>query len=259
MQYDARFVIEDDLFHRLFELLGLCILASTVVHIRPLAILQDSQRIDMFALALSLSLVWVYHCLRQLELYLLGKGQVSVIRASAKRALLNCIVPLACCLAATIMAGNDHFGIEDDTGGGGRRVLLGLGAASSTTAAADYSTNTSDASSYPYDGATYESYYNHNDDMVARDQWIIWLLLCAPVIHYITLFVQVVILFPSDGSHKLFCKSTRGKIVCFFRLLTFCRYLPITQPTLVVPMNVDFCIHRYAEWTHLMLGESLIR
>jgi hypothetical protein len=35
--------------------------------------------------------------------------------------------------------------------------------------------------------------------------------------------------------------------------------LPPTTPTfLVVPLNVDFCIHRYAEWTMLMLGESIL-
>ncbi|CAJ1914880.1 unnamed protein product [Cylindrotheca closterium] len=55
------------------------------------------------------------------------------------------------------------------------------------------------------------------------------LTLAGPVVYQIQWAIRGICLFPSDGSHK----------------------------KLIVPINVDFTIHRNMEWTMLMLGESV--
>ena len=53
MQFDARFSWGDDPWHRLFELLHLCFLATAVVHIRPVDNMSNpSEYSDMFGFSL---------------------------------------------------------------------------------------------------------------------------------------------------------------------------------------------------------------
>mmetsp|Transcript_25014 Transcript_25014/g.70210 ORF Transcript_25014/g.70210 Transcript_25014/m.70210 type:complete len:631 (-) Transcript_25014:114-2006(-) len=58
----------------------------------------------------------------------------------------------------------------------------------------------------------------------------IWLLLIAFFAHFGLFSGHVIFCFPKNGEHK----------------------------KIVVPMNVDFSIHRHGEWTMLMLGESIL-
>jgi hypothetical protein len=170
MAFDARFVVEDDLLHSVIELLGLTILASIVVHIRPVSSLNDSGSMNMFLLSLSVSCSWLFHMGRYLELYLAGKGQTDVIQMNAKKVLRMGSVGLGFCAAATIISGMDYFGNDDDEDDH-RRGLAAVAEPASSSSSSDLP---------------------------------IWLLLAAPVIDYCIQFVTVVFLFPNDGSHKKF-------------------------------------------------------
>jgi len=55
------------------------------------------------------------------------------------------------------------------------------------------------------------------------------LTLVGPLVFEIVWLIRGIFLFPKDGSHT----------------------------KIMVPLNIDFTIHRYAEWTMLMLGESV--
>jgi hypothetical protein len=181
MGFDARFVVADDLFHRLLELLGLAILASIVVHIRPVSSLENNNSMNTFALSLSVTLSWLFYMGRILELYWMGQGQKHVIQASSLKYLKTALVGFSFCLAATIVSGLNYFGEEDDYEST-TTTTRGLAAAESNVTAYD----TSYASS------------NKTSDLP------IWLLLGAPVLDYCISFVTVVFLFPNDGSHKQF-------------------------------------------------------
>jgi hypothetical protein len=63
-----------------------------------------------------------------------------------------------------------------------------------------------------------------------EDDTAIWLCLSGAVASVAGVGVVIFICFPSDGSHKKF----------------------------TVPMNIGYCIHRYGEWTMLMLGETVL-
>ncbi len=190
MNFDARFVVADDIYHRVFELFGLAVLASVVLHIRPVSILGNAAHSsDMFALALSLTVSWLYHIWRSLELIATGQGQRNVIRSMAWRDVRLAALPLAFCLASTILAGNDYFKYENKASGGDYRYLA---------AAADgIKANGDNITAIPGD----TMYLNDNS---SSSNLAIWLILFATIAHYSIFFLQVVFLFPNDGSHKNF-------------------------------------------------------
>lgn len=195
MGYDARYVVSDDLVHRFQEIISYVILASVVVHIRPLGRLENSTKyMDMFDLALSLTVSWAFHAIKFLELYFFGQGQRTSIQGSAFKELKLCCIGFGLCLTAAIMSGMDHFG--SSSGGAddvdGQRLL----AEADTSKESAYNTTDdyTDESNY----ATASYYPTTNVPII--------LILCAPVVHYVSLFVQVIFLFPNDGSHKNFGK-----------------------------------------------------
>lgn len=196
MAYDARFVVSDDVFHRAVEILGLVALASAVVHIRPVEILKDPEHyIDEFALALSLTFGWLYNAARIAELYFFGEGQRAVIQNSALREARLSLLGLVFCLVATILAGQDYFE-RNDNDDGHRRLAT----------EEDEYTNSTDGGYAVNDAYGYES-----SSSSEKSDLVIWLILAAPVSHYVVMFIQVVVLFPSDGSHKQFSKSATDR------------------------------------------------
>lgn len=58
----------------------------------------------------------------------------------------------------------------------------------------------------------------------------IWLLLGATCASTVYQWIMICFCFPSGGRHK----------------------------EITIPMNINYCIHRYGEWTMLMLGESIL-
>jgi hypothetical protein len=160
--YDSCFVIEDDIYHRLFDVLFLTALASSIVHIRTVDILSHpSDYIDMFVLSLSLLFGNFLTMLRPLEVGLTGIGQQDLLKQVSIRGVLDVMVPFSLQLAATIIAGLDYYRHAD-----GSHRLLAEEASGST---------------------------NHLP---------IILTLAGPVIYQISWMIRGIFFFPSDGSHK---------------------------------------------------------
>ena len=77
--YDGRYVVGDDLYHRIFEVIHLSALASTVVHIRTVDVLSHpSDHFAPFGLCLSLAISKLLFLIRQIEVYFAGVGQREV-------------------------------------------------------------------------------------------------------------------------------------------------------------------------------------
>jgi hypothetical protein len=199
MSYDARFVVSDDLFHRLQEILGLSILASIVVHIRPVSILSNlATRSEMFAFSLSVTCGWAFTISRYLELYFFGQGQPNSIRGSSFYEMRNSSVGFFLSLAATILAAKECFGGDGSTDYNSHRLL-----ADTTTVDVDHSSynqtsdyGSSSSNSESPNVALYVPDTTHN--------WPVILILCSSAVYMGIFFVQVVFLFPNDGSHKNF-------------------------------------------------------
>lgn len=214
MHYDARFVVTDDLYHRGFELLGLVILASVVLHIRPVSVLGDwTHSSAMFALALSLTFSWLYHIWRCLELFVAGQGQQSVIRAMAWREIGLASISLVFCIAATVVTGMDYYENQSvEIAETGNRILV-----STADKQVDEHNNTS-----TYDKGLQSTSESSSSDLA------IWLILSATVVHYSIFFVQVVFLFPNDGSHKNYGMfGNRDSLFCCYQFSPFLFQQPI--------------------------------
>jgi hypothetical protein len=117
--YDCRFIYQgDDVFHRLFQVSLLLVLAVAVLNIRPIDELVGQKRLFVFCLALVLERI--LNLLRYLEIYLLGVGQRKPLQHVAILAARNSSICLAFYLTATILAwimyqkGVEHVGSSHD-------------------------------------------------------------------------------------------------------------------------------------------------
>jgi len=251
MYYDSRFAFGDDPFHRLFEVINLCFLATAVVHIRTVDVMSNpSQYPDMFAYALGMTLLSFMSICRNIELMLFVEGEPAA-KIVAKRDIINQIGQGIFYLAAAVVAGTQYhsnFSKANSSGGSAsdygyghddsqHRFLLGtsglcsnmmdlIGNVASTCGlrirnlaeASDYGSKVSAENGYGYDGG----YSTTNIPL--------WLCLGGYLYNMTHFLVMVIFFFPGGGKHK----------------------------AISVPMNIDFCIHRLGEWIMLLLGESVL-
>jgi hypothetical protein len=163
--FDSCFVIDDDVYHRLFDVLFLTALASSIVHIRTVDILSHpSDYIDMFALSLSLLCGIFLTMLRPVEVGLTGIGQQDLLKQVSIRGVTDVMIPFSLQLAATIIAGLDYYRHADDS----HRLLAEVAEEASSSSA------------------------NHLP---------IILTLAGPAIYQISWVIRGIFFFPSDGSH----------------------------------------------------------
>jgi hypothetical protein len=114
MYYDSRFFTPNDAFHRFYEFAVLVVLATAVLHIRPVSILSNpADNVDMFTFALSITIANIMAAGRVLEVMLFVKGQESAKRA-ARRDLTYALFVLVFNIAATIVSGLEFFSDHDD-------------------------------------------------------------------------------------------------------------------------------------------------
>jgi hypothetical protein len=188
MYYDGRFVVGDDLFHRLFEIAGLVALASVVVHIRPASILSNaSDHIDMFAFCVSLTAAQFLMMLRYAELYQWGVGEGSVVKKLGISEGIMFSLSFFFCLAASIAAGVEYYGQDDDADK--HRMLA---EAATETPASDYASNTSTTEDYPSEAI----------ETATTTDVPIWLCLMSFVVFNVVNTVWIICYWPSDGRHK---------------------------------------------------------
>jgi len=218
--YDARFVVYEDFFHRFKELATLVVLASAVLHIRTIDVMANgTENLDVFAFCLVILIGNVLTGLRYAEVYWMGIGQ-PVIKCEAKRWLKMTLPYFAVILIATILAGVKYYGPSDSTEN------------KEYAASKEDGYHDDEASHYGDDdhrrslagGSTsyYDSFENYDVP--------IYLLLAGNIVKWIYLVIDIRFCFPGGGRHK----------------------------ECVVPINVDFMIHRNGEWNMLMLGESIL-
>jgi hypothetical protein len=169
--FDSRYVCEDDLFHRLFQICVLVVLATAVLHIRVVDVLSHpDENISMFVFALSLVINRIFVTVRSMEIYFFGLGQTQILKTVAFTEMRKNAVSGSIYLAAMIIAGIEYFGSEND--GSGRRGLAGA-------AVAIESSSSSGTNHIP-----------------------ISLCLAGCVFEQILFAIYVVFFFPGGGRHK---------------------------------------------------------
>lgn len=110
LYYDARYSVGDDVFHRVFELATLSVLATTVVFIRPVERLSHaSEYVDMFGFAMAVLCGRLITIARYAEVYFFGEGQ-PVIQVSSTNEMCGFLISLICYGAAAIVAGIAYYG-----------------------------------------------------------------------------------------------------------------------------------------------------
>ncbi|CAB9505398.1 expressed unknown protein [Seminavis robusta] len=226
--FDGRFVVGDDLFHRLVELFGLVILATAVLHIRPVEFMSNSaEHVDMFVFSLMVLIANVLELARNIELSAFGIGVTvngrNVVRQDAKRWFIMTVPYTALILAAAVIAGIEYYGnksTDNDKYSGGNSDGYSYASGGNYTESDNHRfLAAASSSSSSYASATAET----TDLPIA-------LILAGHIGKFVHSAVTIRFCFPGGGKHK----------------------------ELIIPMNVDFCIHRNGEWCMLMLGESLL-
>lgn len=166
--YDARFVVDDDLYHRFVEAMLFVVVAFGIVHFNPVPIMANPrEHPDMFAVALVATIFTSLGIVVYLEIYFNGVGQREVLRNVAIRDVRMRLLPFALQAAATIVAGIEYF-------------VHGAGASNSRMLAASQVNSTS-----PY-----------------QNDIPIYLLLGAILSQWMFLIISVQVMLPKDGSHK---------------------------------------------------------
>ncbi len=116
--YESRFsVVEDSIFHRLFEVVHLVFVATAVLHIRPYDKLSNPyDDDDMFAFCLGVTLGNLMTILRYIEL-LLWPSSTSTAKSQAKFTLITRIPPFCSFLAASVVSGLKFYSPKGQGGG----------------------------------------------------------------------------------------------------------------------------------------------
>ena len=165
--YDARFTMEDDLFHRLYEVFMVVIVAMAVLHIRPVdAMSNAAENHDMFIFCVVITIERILAAGLYVDLLYFGVGQ-NALRTQAQKQVVRLLAAATGYTVAAGLSGSELYG----NGIGGRRVLL-----SGEETSASYQTNETNAP--------------------------ILVILATSVAISMWYIVDVVFLFPSDGRHK---------------------------------------------------------
>jgi len=112
--FEARFSHGDDLYHRLQNLGLLGLLATAVVHIRPVKYLSNvAGEVSMFTFCLAILWERTFVLATWLEVYFLGVGQKENIRHVSKNHIVGVLIPTAFYFCAMVLAAHDYFQDDD--------------------------------------------------------------------------------------------------------------------------------------------------
>ena len=118
MHYDGRFFTKNDVWHRVYEFSTLVVLATAVLHIRPVAILSNPMdNPDMFIYCISIAIGLLFTIGRQVEVLIAVDGQ-HCAKVSARRDILWSLPGFFFVLAGTIVAGVKTYGQTDGSSNG---------------------------------------------------------------------------------------------------------------------------------------------
>lgn len=108
--YDGRYVTDDDVFHRLMNIVMLVVLGVAVSHIRPVKTLSDaSGESSIFVFTLMLVIDRLFALTLYMEVYFRGVGQKQLKAASVRDACLHS-ASLPFYVAAMVVAAIEHVG-----------------------------------------------------------------------------------------------------------------------------------------------------
>ena len=115
VDYDSRFFTYDDAVHRVFSVAVLVVLASVIVHVRPVDVLSNpTENIEPFALSVSLLFAKVLSMCRYMEILLIGcVGQNAALVQARRDARLR-VGPVIFLWAASIYTGIKFFGSKEN-------------------------------------------------------------------------------------------------------------------------------------------------
>jgi len=186
MIHDSRFEVPDDILHRTLEILQLCALATSVLHIRPVGYMSHgAEHPEMFLYCLGLVIGSLIHIVLLCEIrWVWVVGQEEVARRAVGRDLRHQLYSFGLQCSAMVYAALVYYGKI------GKDVL--------------------------------GEEEHHLPAILLLVHWI-----TKPIAMYL-----LYVVFSAKGGRDFKSKS--------------------------VPMNIDFAIHRYGEWTMLMLGESIL-
>jgi hypothetical protein len=187
MHYYSRFYTHDDVYHRLYEVAFLMVLATAVLHIRPVASMSTpSEYVDMFAFSLACVLGNFLTIVRYLEVYFWVEGEEAA-KMAAKRDIRSKFLPTLFYVAAAAVAAAEYYGNMDGTDSSYEE-------GNTTASGAEDNAHRSLADT------TSETYA----DSYSTTNVPIWLVIAAPLTTTIWLALQVSVFFPRGGAHKLY-------------------------------------------------------
>jgi hypothetical protein len=182
MHFDSRFFTRDDMWHRVYEFAVLVVLATAVLHIRPVSILSDSENnIDMFAYCLSITIGNTLSIGRMVEIWISVEGEPAA-KVVARREIGMLLGSTSFFLAAAVVAGVKYYGAHDS-------------GSISSYATDDTANHTDDHDRFL--AAAAEAPYKPMDYFDTP----VWLVIAGSLMNYVTLF-GVVLWLPNDGRYK---------------------------------------------------------
>jgi len=221
--YDSQFSSRD-YAHRIVELMRIFCLSMVVAHINSIESLTDPIYRDTYMITLWFFLELLIRSVLELELYFLTKGDQIAIKNQSKRHLLMEILPVSVFyLAATIIAAGLHHEAYD-----------------AYKNAADVLDDVNDSDP----GHTTAVVEEHHRFLVSKHElpemeWdAFWndkvnqpiiLLIFGVMYSHLTMGVTSLVLSPKPNIRSL-----------------------------IVPMNIDFLIHRFGEFTMIFFGEAIM-
>ncbi|KAG7349475.1 bacterial low temperature requirement A protein LtrA [Nitzschia inconspicua] len=217
--YDSRFVYGDDIYHKIFEVIVLAALATSISYISPTEKMSDpSSYVEMFGFSISITFCAFLNIVRSIECYFWGRGQRKIIEAASLRDLRWKLMLCAFYVSASITSGIAYFNNKDSSYEG------------SVVEISDGNETASEEHNRIM--AAIESGKANVDpcDKSGTTDVPILLLLLGYIFNELYIFVYIRFCIPKNGEHK---NST-------------------------IPMNIDFVIHRHGEWIMLVLGESVL-
>eukprot|EP00521_Asterionellopsis_glacialis_P011177 CAMPEP_0195292256 /NCGR_PEP_ID=MMETSP0707-20130614/8732_1 /TAXON_ID=33640 /ORGANISM="Asterionellopsis glacialis, Strain CCMP134" /LENGTH=631 /DNA_ID=CAMNT_0040352663 /DNA_START=59 /DNA_END=1954 /DNA_ORIENTATION=+ len=179
--YDARFVVDDDMYHRAFEVALLVITATAATHIRPVQYLENpAEHGDMFAFCTALTLGALMHFIACLEIAFFGKGQKESIRNAGFGNMKQKAIQLSMYIAATIYTSLQYFPADNNGDKSNRGRSLGEEETYSSSTRASDTTAT----------------------QCIKDYTPICLVLFGAVAERLYHFIYLVFYLPRDKSHQ---------------------------------------------------------
>lgn len=190
--YDSRFVVvTDDVVHRVFEMIALLVVATAVLHIRPVDIMSNGgDHVETFVFCLAILMGNALTGCRYIEVYLFGIGQ-PVIKEEAKRFFKMNTIYIVMVVVATILAGIEYYGSAS-----GRKSTNDKKHTASETEAYETSQGY-DSYNRSLAGAISPYATPHND----YDLPMV-IILAGYVGRWLYLVVNIIFCFPGGGKHK---------------------------------------------------------